>query len=480
MKLQLAHKLGIILIATVLLSALISAMIVSYNTRSAFMELVRENDILAARNLARSLEEYYAQYRSWDGIGEVLDNPFAMMPGQMRRGPMGGMGHMDQMSPRPGIQERRPLFRIVLTDAGGELIAHTFENKPPEELSRRVLDKGVRLSYAGETIGYLFVGSMIETAFGPFQRAFLFSVYRSIFTASLIVGIVLPLIGMLLMRRHITAPLQQLHSAAQQIAGGHYDISIAGNREDEIGALSRSFQHMAGELSAADEWKRKLISDSAHELRTPVSILQGNLEMMLEGVYPLDRERVKHLYSETQLLERLVGELQDLANAESYKTEYKQEAIDLKQMIAATVLNFRSNAEEKSVELQLQVPDDPVIVKADRDKMKQVWANILKNAVHYSPPGRPVRVELQKQADGKVMCACEDDGPGIGAAEREHVFERFYRIDHDRNRSTGGSGLGLAIVREIVRRHNGKVYFENPRVLHGARIVVELRENGKN
>ncbi|MFW5712502.1 MAG: ATP-binding protein [Spirochaetota bacterium] len=78
------------------------------------------------------------------------------------------------------------------------------------------------------------------------------------------------------------------------------------------------------------------------------------------------------------------------------------------------------------------------------------------------------------------MWACEDDGPGIGAAERKHVFERFYRIDKDRNRSTGGSGLGLAIVREIVRRHNGKVYFENPRVLDGARIVVELQQNGKN
>jgi len=480
MKLKLAHKLGIILLTTVLMSALISALIVSYTTRSAFMELVRENDILAARNLARSLEDYYAQYRSWEGIREVLENPFAMMPGQTRRGPMGGMGHMDQMGPRPGIQERRPLFRIVLVDAEGTLIAHTFENTPPAELNRRVLEEGVQLSYAEETIGYLFVGSMIETAFGPFQRAFLFSVYRSILIASLIVGILLPLIGMLLMRRHITAPLQQLNSAAQQIAGGHYEISISGQRSDEIGALGRSFQRMAAELSAADEWKRKLISDSAHELRTPVSILQGNLEMMLEGVYPLDRERVTRLYSETQLLERLVRELQDLANAESKNTDYIQETIDLKQMIAVSVLNFKSKAEAKSVELQLDVPDNPVAVSVDRDKMKQVWANILKNAIHYSPSGKVVRVELQKWENGKVMCACEDDGPGIEEAEWEFVFERFYRIDQDRNRSTGGSGLGLAIVREIVRRHNGKVYFENPRVLHGARIVVELQQNGKN
>src|SRR6056297_2312183 len=466
MKLRLAYKLGMILLATVILSAGISAVIISINTRSAFFKLVRENDIKNARTIAGSLEAYYEQYRSWDGIGEVLENPFTITDHQRGRNvqpgmnPMGQMGHMGQMGSRcPRGSEGGPLFRVLLAGAQGGVIAHTFQQELPETLGQRALDKGIALFHDGKKVGYLFVGSMIEPAFGPFQQAFLMNVYRSILTASLIVGIIFPLVGIFLMRRHITHPLQQLSEAARGIAVGNYNLPIDNTRADEIGDLFNSFQQMAAKLSAADEWKRKLISDSAHELRTPVSILQGNLEMMLEGVYPLDRERVTRLYSETQLLERLVRELQDLANAKSKNTDYIQETIDLKQMIAVSVLNFKSKAEAKSVELQLDVPDNPVAVSVDRDKMKQVWANILKNAIHYSPSGKVVRVELQKWENGKVMCACEDDGPGIEEAEREFVFERFYRIDQDRNRSTGGSGLGLAIVREIVRRHNGKVYF---------------------
>ncbi len=486
MKLRLAHKLGIILISTVLISAIISAFIVSLNTRSAFKRLVRENDVLAARTIARSLEAYYAEFLSWDGVRDILENPFTMIPGQPRRGPVGPMGHMDHrapmghMAPRSEGTERRPFFRIVLADSNGKVLAHTFEENPPSELNRRVLGKGIELEYNGEGIGYLFVGSMIGTAFGPFQRSFLFNVYRSILLSSLIVGILFPLLGVVLIRRHITEPLQRLNLAAQQIASGEYAVRVTRERGDEIGELGRSFQRMADDLAAADEWKRKLIADSAHELRTPVSILQGNLEMMLDGVYPIDKERIRRLYSETELLERLVKELQELADAESTATTYQLEVLDINQLIESSALNFKSEAAQKSLKFDLSLPAESILTVADPEKMRQVWENIMKNAVRYSPSGATVSIEVKAESNGKILCACEDEGPGIVIYERGKVFERFYRIHSDRNRSTGGSGLGLAIVREIVNRHGGKVYFENPKVLDGARIVVELQRYGKN
>lgn len=478
MKLRLAHKLGIILVITVLLSAVISAAIVSINTRSAFMKLVRENDIQAARNIARGLEEYFAQNRSWADVDQALQNPFFMMPEQQRRNPMGRMGHMGPQNPLPGGGGNRPLFRLMLTGTDGTVIAHTFEEAPPDSIGRSVLENGVPLLYAGQRIGYLFVGSMIEGAFGPFQRAFLSSVYRSILTASLIVGVLFPLLGMGVMRRHITGPLRRISAAAEKIAGGEYeisyDISPTGRRTDEIGELGRSFQQMAVELAAADEWKRKLISDSAHELRTPVSVLQGNLEMMLEGVYPLDRSRIERLYGETQLLQRLVRELQDLAQAEARDVPYHFTNIDLKQLIEATAANFESAAAAKSIELETVMPEHAVMVRADSDKLKQVWVNVIQNAINYAPEGSRIRLALHTGNAERLLCSCEDDGPGLAEEEREKVFERFYRVQQDRNRSTGGSGLGLAIVREIVKRHNGKVYFENPEALKGARLVIEL------
>src|SRR6056297_3335213 len=443
MKLRLAYKLGMILLATVILSAGISAVIISINTRSAFLKLVRENDIKNARTIAGSLEAYYEQYRSWDGIGEVLENPFTIAEGQRGRNaqpgmnPMGQMGHMGQMGSRfPRGSEGGPLFRVLLAGSQGGVIAHTFQQELPETLGQRALDKGIALFHDGKKVGYLFVGSMIEPAFGPFQQAFLMNVYRSILTASLIVGIIFPLVGIFLMRRHITHPLQQ--------------------------------------LSDADQWKRKLKADSAHELRTPVSVLQGNLEMMLEGVYPLNRERINGLYGETLLLKRLVQELQELSHAESASTVYNFSVVDIAALLHSVIENFKTSAAEKNIELQFRMPENPIEVYADRDKLRQVITNVLKNAVRYSPIDGLIRIDLSRQLNGTAMCSIEDSGGGIPVEEREKVFERFYRIQQDRNRSSGGSGLGLAIVHEIVLKHDGKVYFEDPRVLSGARLVLEL------
>ena len=481
MKLRLAYKLGMILLATVILSAGISAVIISINTRSAFLKLVRENDIKNARTIAGSLEAYYEQYRSWDGIGEVLENPFTIAEGQRGRNaqpgmnPMGQMGHMGQMGSRfPRGSEGGPLFRVLLAGSQGGVIAHTFQQELPETLGQRALDKGIALFHDGKKVGYLFVGSMIEPAFGPFQQAFLMNVYRSILTASLIVGIIFPLVGIFLMRRHITHPLQQLSEAARGIAVGNYNLPIDNTRADEIGDLFNSFQQMAAKLSAADQWKRKLIADSAHELRTPVSVLQGNLEMMLEGVYPLNRERINGLYGETLLLKRLVQELQELSHAESASTVYNFSVTDIAALLHSVIENFRTSAAAKKIELQFKNSNEPVEVYADRDKLRQVITNVLKNAVRYTPEDGVIQVELSRQLSGTAMCSIEDSGGGIPVEEREKVFERFYRIQQDRNRSSGGSGLGLAIVHEIVLKHDGKAYFEDPKVLQGARLVLEL------
>jgi len=477
MRLKLSHKLGMIMVTTVILSALISAVIISFNTRSAFMKLVRENDIQTARSIARSLEAYYDQFGTWEGIEELLENPFRIMQDH------GGMNQMRNMGPMGSRFQRGPegrsLFRVLLTDEQGRVIAHTFEEVPTDQLGRHVIEEGIALYNDGEKIGFVFVGSMVETAFGPFQRAFLTSVYRSILFASLIVGLLLPIIAVFLMRRHITYPLKELTEATHRIARGDYSVSMQNRRTDEIGELAQNFQQMTGELAAADEWKKKLIADSAHELRTPVSVLQGNLEMMLEGIYPINRERIQGLHSEILLLKRLVEELQDLAHAESGFASYDLKTVDVKALLNTTIENFRTRAAEKSIDLQLTLPEYTVEMDADQDRLKQVIINVMQNAVHYSPEGGVIDVVLYKNSDELIVCAVEDNGVGVKKEEREKVFERFYRVQHDRNRKTGGSGLGLSIAREIIRGHGGNMYFEDPKINNGARVVIKLPISNK-
>jgi signal transduction histidine kinase len=234
---------------------------------------------------------------------------------------------------------------------------------------------------------------------------------------------------------------------------------------------------MVVSLKEADEWKRRLIADSAHELRTPVSLLQGNLEMIREGIYPADKEHIDSLYEETLLLSRLVGELRDLADAQEGRKSYSFETCSLRELVAQILRSFRAQTEERQIEVKMEVVSGECAVFGDCRKLSQAFSNIVSNAVRYSPLNGSIKVTVGED-EAKVEVAVEDSGEGIEPEEREKIFERFYRTDRARNRATGGSGLGLAVSKEILEVHGGRIYAEEARVLSGARILVQLPKAG--
>ena len=481
MRLRLSHKLSIVMVVTVLVSAGLSAFFISRTTRSAFLELVRENDIRTASILAENVAAYYEAENSWDGIEKLLDtmnsaaDPMSRQaPGMTRSsgqtGPMGMMPYRGGQGNRPVM---RPELRILITDSSGRVVGHNLNMEIPDKLAAPVLNKGAPVLANNVVVGYLFVQSMLETAIGPFQQEFLLRVYRAIVLSVLVTVLSAPVVGLLLMR-HITRPLLDLTEAAASVARRDFSFRPDIERSDEIGDLARSFFRMSGEIQAAEEWKKKLIADSAHELRTPVTLLQGNIEMMMDGLYPADREHLQVLFDETQILRRLVDELQDLAKAEAELIHYNFKNHDLKELFLSVVNTNRSALRKRDQHLEIRLQDRHFPVFADPQKLVQVMANVVQNAIRYTPTEGNILAELYEDGNHSAVCVLEDSGPGIPKEEREKVFQRFYRVQQDRNRETGGSGLGLAIAQEIVNRHEGSIRIADPRYLGGTRVEIRI------
>ena len=284
-----------------------------------------------------------------------------------------------------------------------------------------------------------------------------------------LIGFVLVVSGLVLvgfaLRRSFN-PLDNLLAAAERVAEGDYTVRVPEKGPGAMRSLGRAFNKMASRLHQVDEQRRTLLADVTHELRTPLTVIQGNLEGMLDGVYPADETNLRALLDETHLLSRLIDDLRTLALAESGALQLKKEPTDPLLLIRETVGAFQPQADAASVSLTVEGTDLP-LVSLDPARMRQVLANLIGNALRYSPAGSSVRVRCWLAADMFQIEVC-DSGPGIPTEDLPHIFERFYK-----SADSGGMGLGLAIARHIVLAHGGRISAESAPGA-GATIRVEL------
>ncbi len=248
--------------------------------------------------------------------------------------------------------------------------------------------------------------------------------------------------------------------AARRVADGDLSqrVKVRGGRE--IAELGESFNTMAETLSREHDLRQNLMADIAHELRTPLTILQGNTEAMLDGVLETNRESLTSLHQETVLLARLVEDLRTLSLADAGQLRLQPGALDLKEVCQQVVRGFQPQLADRGVHLSLEAPGALPAVRADADRTAQVLRNLLSNAAHYTPDGGSITVSAQAEPGG-VAVTVADTGSGIPAEDLPRVFDRFYRVDRSRARSSGGSGLGLAIVRQLVEAQGGGVRAES-------------------
>jgi len=280
------------------------------------------------------------------------------------------------------------------------------------------------------------------------------------------------LIAAALLSRRLVAPLRQLTAAAEALAGGDLAQRVEVRTRDETGELAQAFNRMAGDLEAAEVQRKQMTADIAHELRNPLSVVRGNLEAMLDGVYPVDAEHLEPIYQETLLLQRLVEDLRLLSLADAGQLEPIRSDIDVQELLSGVAEGAQAIAQERGIALHVETSSEPLIVDGDGDRLRQVLGNLLSNALRYTPAGGAVT--LGARQDGRaVQIAVADTGPGIPAEDLPRVFDRLYRGDAARSRAAGGSGLGLAIARALVEAHGGTIAVQSA-AGQGTTFLVEL------
>lgn len=264
----------------------------------------------------------------------------------------------------------------------------------------------------------------------------------------------------LLVSRRVVRPVQELTGASGRIAAGNFEERVQETSKDEIGQLARSFNRMAARLQQAENLRRQLIGDVAHELRTPLTTIKGSVEAMIDGKLPAGPETFRLIYSEAERLNRLVDDLQELSRVEAGAYELQPRKTALPALVRAAQARFANQFHEKSVRLQVDLPEGLPEACVDGDRILQVLANLLANSLRYTPAGGQVTMRMASVGD-LIQVTVADTGAGIPAEHLEHVFTRFYRVDKSRSRQAGGSGIGLTIARHLVEAHGGRIWVES-------------------
>ena len=256
----------------------------------------------------------------------------------------------------------------------------------------------------------------------------------------------------------MTSPLREMTAAARAMAHGDYTRRVRATSRDEVGELAVAFNQMAGDLAAADRQRRELIANVSHELRTPITALRGLLENIVDGVADAEPATMQAALTQTERLGRLVTELLDLSRLDAGVMPLNRAPIDIPVFLDDVVRQATVNADGAGHDVRFVVSTPGVVVPGDRERLHQVFANLLDNAARHSPPGGTVTVRAERHGD-HVLLAVADEGEGIPAADRDRVFERFTRGERA---ADGGTGLGLAIARWVVQLHRGTIAVADP------------------
>jgi two-component system OmpR family sensor kinase/two-component system sensor histidine kinase BaeS len=252
--------------------------------------------------------------------------------------------------------------------------------------------------------------------------------------------------------RRFAGPLADVMEAADRVAAGDYATRVDERGPGDVRRLSHAFNEMTARLGSNEERRRQLLSDVAHELRTPLSVIQANLEAILDGLYPADPEHLGRVLQETKVMSRLLEDLQTLSTAEAGALRLHRQRTEPRDLVAGAVEAFAAQAEEAGVSLRTAVGDALPGVDADPIRIDEVLANLLSNALRHTPRGGEVVVGAEAADGGVVRLVVRDSGPGIAPEQLPHVFDRFTRSS-----DSPGAGLGLAIAKSLVEAHGGEI-----------------------
>ncbi|MBK6791731.1 MAG: HAMP domain-containing protein [Anaerolineales bacterium] len=382
-----------------------------------------------------TLEGYYLASGNWQGVEVAFDS----------------MPELDAMSTLLLDEEQRIVLDQRLDSASEVSSTPTVGTNYTIQSSDVVFN----LAAHGEPIGYLVITPYsLSQRFG-FARAIVFPIG----VISLLLATFLVVVANLLMRRFVN-PLADVIYAARAVTDGKLDTRISTEGPQDLRTLSESFNVMASSLERNDRERRDFLADIAHELRTPLSVIRGRLEGIIDGIYAENGPQVSTALEQTYLLERLVDDLRLLTLAEKRQLVFDKTTVDVGNLIATVIDMLSAQAQEKNISLVLSERNGNLSAQLDPQRFEQVLSNLIGNALRYVPDGGRVWVTANETAEG-LSVTVNDNGLGIPEEDLPFIFDRFWRKEKSRSRASGGTGLGLAISKQLIEAQGGRIEARN-------------------
>ena len=347
---------------------------------------------------------------------------------------------------------------------------HPPQQSPPHQ-RRRVARRFVPFAIFFLISAFLFVGGAAAILYLLFSE---YSGVRNIWLllcgapAVLVVFVIITIFNLY---TRFGRPLEELFNAINAVEEGNLSARAPDNKSDMFSELFKRFNKMVGELERAEQQRRNLTADIAHELRTPLHIIQGNLEGILDGVYQPTSQHINNTLDETKLLARLVNDLQTLSLAETGQLPLHPTRFLLADLIQDLTSSFSSQAAFQEINLKTNIADPNLQITADYDRLNQVLSNLISNALRHTPKGGMISLDTSS-IEKRIRIEVKDTGYGIPADDLPFIFDRFWRGDKSRTDRTN-SGLGLAIAKQLVQAHGGEINVESE-VGKGTSFVIEM------
>jgi len=383
------------------------------------------SELARFRRVEFELHRYYLEQGSWEGI-----QPYVEQWGN--------------------LYGRRIIVtdssRVVVADSQGELLGEKYLPDTPGRPLAPPWEENIP--------GTIYISPEPSADF-PSPMRLSQAIGRFLLWGALL-AVAIALLFTFFLSRRISAPIRSLTLTARQLGQGDFSQRVQFKSKGEVGELAQAFNSMASDLERAEQLKRKMVADVAHELRTPLSNLRGYLEAARDGVIKPDANTIRSLDEEASLLSRLVDDLQELSLAEAGEMKMDYQAGDIAELINQTVAVVQTAATAKGLSVSIDLPDELPAVNIDYHRINQVLRNLLENAIAHTSQGGTITVTAG-QRDSWVEVTVTDTGEGIPAEDLPNIFERFYRVDKSRTRATGGSGLGLTITKRLVEAHGGRI-----------------------
>lgn len=442
-------------VGTLLLSSMIGVILVglfAYNTTVSEYDQLRIEQ--AGDAFVEDAAAYYATNQTWDGFTNwLIENKLPQMA-----------------SSRHFI----PPQMFVVIDAQGDVLAG-MEPFVSEPFNRDQFERSLPIMLDGNQIGTALLAAP-PPQLDPREQRYLDNTTRALLLGAGGASAIAVLIGLLL-SRHFLRPLHDLTRAIAAMEQGNLNQQVRVRGSDELGTLAQTFNRMSAELHRANQLRKQMTADIAHDLRTPLMVITGYLEALRDGTFQPTTARFEVMYQEAVLLKRLIEDLRTLSLADAGELKLIYQAIAPSELLTQVRESFQPLAEEQQIRLALDAPPTLPPIQIDRERMAQVLGNLISNALRYTPPEGSITLRARAYESG-VQLTVSDTGTGIPADQLPNIFERFYRTEESRYQTQGESGLGLAIAKSIVEAHKGVIYAQS-QPGSGTAIFIDLPGQGK-